>query len=203
MDNFKQTRSCIRDCSRSESLISSRGSKQMCIPMNREQYEQIWKDSQKVRKYLDSLLRESPELFPSSVQQGYRLTGRLSESKKMPGIRLRQLRTIEGVYSLRPSFVLSYMSGTVERLEPPLLLLSMGVPCWVVTKIFSQNDMFWQRHLERLGWPDCGRYPQTQPRRSYTPTEKGRWQSDRIAPGSLGRSPQLDGPLCVISARFR
>ena len=151
MDNFKQTRSCIRDCSSSEPVMSSGGSKQICIPMNRKQYEQIWKDSQKVREYLDSLLQESPELFPTSVQKGYRLTGLLSESKKMPGIRLRQLRTIEGVYSLRPSFVFSYMSGTVEELEHPLLLLSMGVPCWVVTKIFGQNDMFWQRHLERLG----------------------------------------------------
>ena len=46
MDNFKQTRSCIHDCSSSESLISSGGSKQIRIPMNREQSEKIWKDSQ-------------------------------------------------------------------------------------------------------------------------------------------------------------
>jgi hypothetical protein len=85
------------------------------------------------------------------MSQGYQLSGKLPESKKMEGIQLRQLRTAQGVYSLRPSFVMSYMSGTVEELENPLLLLSMGVPYWVVTHIFGHNDMFWQRHLERLG----------------------------------------------------
>jgi hypothetical protein len=43
------------------------------------------------------------------------------------------------------------MTGTVEQLEHPLLLLSLGVPCWVVSEIFGHNDMFWHRHLERLG----------------------------------------------------
>jgi len=70
----------------------------------------------------------------------------------MPGVRLRQLRLRDGrVFTLRPSFVMSYMSGSVEDLENPLLLLSFGVPCWVVTRIFGHNDMYWQRHLERLG----------------------------------------------------
>ena len=70
----------------------------------------------------------------------------------MPGIRLRQLRLREGrAFTLRPSFVMSYMTGTVEELEHPLLLLSLGVPCWVVTRIFGHNDMYWQRHLEGLG----------------------------------------------------
>ena len=93
----------------------------------------------------------SPELFPAELLNGYRLTGRLPESKKLPGIRLRQLRHEQSVYTLRPSFVMSYMSGTVETLEHPLLLLSIGVPCWVLTTVFGRNDMYWYRHLERLG----------------------------------------------------
>ena len=70
----------------------------------------------------------SPELFPAELLGGYRLTGRLPESKKLPGVRLRQIRHEQSVYTLRPSFVMSYMSGTVEALEHPLLLLSIGVP---------------------------------------------------------------------------
>ncbi len=119
--------------------------------MTREQYDEIWSDSEQVRRRLDCLLKECPEIFPASMGQWYQLTGRLPESKKMPGIRLRQLRTGSGVYYLRPSFVMSYMSGTVEELEHPLLLLSVDVPCWIVTEIYGRNDMFWQRHLERLG----------------------------------------------------
>ena len=46
---------------------------------------------------------------------------------------------------------MSYMTGTFEQLEHPLLLLSLGVPYWVVTEIFGRNDMCWHRLLERLG----------------------------------------------------
>ena len=91
--------------------------------MLQEQYNEIWHDAEQVRNVMDKLIEESPELFPSSISAGYRLTGRLPESKKLPGIQLRQVRIQEGVYSLRPSFVMSYMSGTVEDLEDPLLLL--------------------------------------------------------------------------------
>jgi hypothetical protein len=119
--------------------------------MTREQYDAIWDDSQEVRNLVDSLITESPEIFPSSIKQGYQLSGHLPESKKMPGIRLRQIHLCSGVYSLRPSFVMSYMSGDVEELEAALFLLSVNTPCWVVTHVCGHNDMFWYRHLERLG----------------------------------------------------
>jgi hypothetical protein len=119
--------------------------------MTRDIYDDVWNDAAKVRRFLEPLIRTMPELFPADIRDGYQLSGHLPESKKLPGIRLRQLRVCQRAYSLRPSFVMSYMAGTVEGLEHPLLLLSFGVPCWVVTKIFGHHDMFWQRHLERLG----------------------------------------------------
>jgi len=39
----------------------------------------------------------------------------------------------------------------VDEVAYPLLLLSYGVPTWVVTHGFGHHDMFWQRLLERLG----------------------------------------------------
>ena len=129
-----------------------RGSKQICLPMTRDIYDRIWDDPGEVRRFLEPLIHTSPELFPDGMPDGFQLTGRLPESEKMPGVRLRQFRLPNGrVFSLRPSFVMSYMTGTVEELEHPLLLLSLGVPCWVVTKIFGHNDMYWYRLLERLG----------------------------------------------------
>ena len=41
--------------------------------------------------------------------------------------------------------------GDVDELDDPLLLLSIGTPCWIVTQLFGKNDMFWYRLLERLG----------------------------------------------------
>lgn len=150
MDARQRTRSCNRR-PRPTGQGTPRGSKQICIPMTREVYDRIWDDPAEVRRFLDPLLQSMPELFPSGMPDGYQLSGHLPESQKMPHIRLRQVRVNQEVYSLRPSFVMSYMTGSVEDVEHPLLLLSFGVPCWVVTTIFGHNDMFWQRHLERLG----------------------------------------------------
>lgn len=151
MDARQRTRSCSRGrMPRDEG--TARGSRQICIPMTRDLYDRIWHDAGQVRRFLEPLIRTSPELFPKGIEEGCQLTGRLPESAKMRGIRLRQLRLRDGsVFTLRPSFVMSYMTGTVDELEHPLLLLSLGVPCWVVTEIFGYNDMYWHRHLERLG----------------------------------------------------
>ena len=43
------------------------------------------------------------------------------------------------------------MTGTVDELEKPLLLLALHVPIWAVTHVFGRNDMYWQRLLERMG----------------------------------------------------
>jgi len=120
--------------------------------MTRDIYDRIWEDPEQVRQFVEELIETSPELFPTGIEDGFTLTGRPAQSKKMPGISLRQLRLRDGrAFTLRPSFVFSYMTGTVEELEHPLLVLSFGLPCWVVTEIFGRNEMFWQRLLERLG----------------------------------------------------
>lgn len=151
MDAQERTRSCFRERPPQVDSVP-RGARQICIPMIRDAYDRIWNDAGEVRRYLQSLIDNSPELFPTGIEDGFQLTGHLPESVKMPGVRLRQLRLRNGMaFTLRPSFVMSYMSGSVEDLEHPLLLLSFGVPCWLVTGIFGHNDMYWQRHLERLG----------------------------------------------------
>jgi len=151
MDAPQRTRSCFRERIPQDEG-TPRGSKQICIPMTSDMYHRIWDHAGEVRRFLEALIQTAPELFPQGMQDSFQLTGRLPESEKMPGIRLRQVRLADGrVFTLRPSFVMSYMTGTVEELEHPLLLLSLGVPCWVVTTIFGHNDMYWHRHLERLG----------------------------------------------------
>ena len=115
MDVQGKTRSCFRE-SKAQEKGTPRGSKQICIPMTRDGYDRIWSQASEVRRLLDSLIQSSPELFLRGIQDGYHLTGRLPESEKMPDIRLRQLRLRNdaGVYTLRPSFVMSYMTVTVE-----------------------------------------------------------------------------------------
>ena len=132
---------------------SQRGEKQVVLPMTREQADQIWRDPAKMRQFIDRVMAESPELFPACLRNGYALHGFARSSKKLAGFQLRKIRPTGSseAYHLRPSFVMSYMTGITDDLEFPLLLASFGVPCWVLKQGFGHSDMYWHRLVERLG----------------------------------------------------
>ena len=151
MDAPRRTRQANRE-RLDRALQAQRGAKQIVIPMTREQYDNCWGDSQKTREFVDRALIEYPELFPAGMSEGYALHGFGRSSQKLDGVRLRKVRLLgRRAYHLRPSFVMSYMAGTVDELAHPLLLASYGVPVWLLTVVFGHSDMFWYRQLERLG----------------------------------------------------
>ena len=129
-----------------------RGAKQIVIPMTQQQYDDIWHDADRVRSFIEQCTRSAPELFPAGFDQGYCLHGFGRESLKLSGLKLRKIVLANGTsYWLRPSFVTSYMTGTVDQLAYPLLLAAHDVPFWLLTLGFGHNDMFWYRLIERLG----------------------------------------------------
>jgi hypothetical protein len=132
---------------------SQRGDRQIVLPMTQEQFDDCWHDAAKMRKLVDRLQAENPELFPACLREGYAFHGFARPSQKCDGIRLRKIRSRDGTqaYHLRPSFVMSYMTGTTDELEYPLLLASFGVPNWVLTMGFGHSDMYWHRLVERIG----------------------------------------------------
>jgi len=151
MDAVQRTRRCCRTRNANHRQ-PKKSAKQICLSMTRETYQQIWGDAKAVRAVVHAAAQSHPELFPPKIAQGYRLTGRLRESAKLPGIRLRQLRLKSGeVYTLRPSFVMPYMAGFAEDVEYPLRLLAYGVPPWLVAEYFGHDAHYWDRQVERLG----------------------------------------------------
>ena len=105
-----------------------RGAKQIVIPMT-QQYDELWHQPDRLRDFLDEWVQIAPELFPIGFEQGFRFQGFGRTSRKLPGIKLRKLVLADGSsYWLRPSFVTSYMTGTVDELAYPLLLADHGVP---------------------------------------------------------------------------
>jgi hypothetical protein len=152
MDAPKQARKLDRNRSANPSQ-RQRGDRQIVIPMTREQFEESWHDSVKIREIVDRMMVEAPELFPACLLDGYGFHGMARSSKKLDGIRLRKIRPTGGseAYHLRPSFVMSFMTGITDDVEYPLLLASFGVPAWVLTLGFGHNDMYWHRLVERLG----------------------------------------------------
>src|SRR3954451_16479307 len=129
-----------------------RGAKQIVIPMTRPQYDDFWYQTDRLRAFLAGWAEAAPELFPAAFDKGYRLHGLGGGSRQLPGVNLRKIVLAVGTfYWLRPSFVTSYMTGTVEELAYPLLLAAHGVPPWLLTIGFGHSDMYWYRVIERLG----------------------------------------------------
>ena len=152
MDAVKTPRSCSRKFESTENQRLPGGHRQICVAITQEQYDAIWNDPRKVRILLKTQISDQPELFPPSMAESFSLSGFLPESIKLPGVRLRQIIDGNGTkWYLRPSFVTPYMTARVEELTGSLLLLSIGVPLWVVVRIFGRNEMYWYRQLEQLG----------------------------------------------------
>jgi hypothetical protein len=159
MDAPQRTRSCRRD-QPTATTSQSRGSRQICLPLDRATYRRIWDNAPAVRRLVEDLVIRSPELFPEAMARGFALCGKLPPSKKLPGICLRRVR-VTGTdeagqpktrdFFLRPSFVLPYGCGTVDDVEKGLLLLSYGVPSHVVASCCGRHAMFWYRLERSLG----------------------------------------------------
>ena len=110
-----------RECNREKVFDPlSNKSKQICIHIEQETYDRILFEAQAFRAYLDTMIHQHPELFPSDIERGYTLHDVLADSKKMPGLCLRRIKiaALEGskaqVYTIRPSFVLPYMTGYTD-----------------------------------------------------------------------------------------
>ena len=151
MDARPKTRQVDRE-RKTPSTQVPRGAKQIVIPMTQQQYDDIWHDADRVRSFIEQCARSAPELFPAGFDQGYCLHGFGRESLKLSGLKLRKIVLANGAsYWLRPSFIFSYMTGTVDQLAYPLLLAVHGVPPWLLTIGFGHSDMYWYRVIERLG----------------------------------------------------
>src|SRR3954463_10298307 len=100
---------------------SSRGHRTICLPIAEEAYLQAVKDPVAFRRWVDDSFREAPELFPADFAQGYQLKdGRRSVKQGLPIRRL--LMKDETAYSIRPSFVMPYMTARTAEVEGPLFL---------------------------------------------------------------------------------
>ena len=120
MDARPKTRQLDRERETPSTQVP-RGAKQIVIPMTQQQYDDIWHDADRVRIFIEQCARSAPELFPAGFDQGYRLHGFGRESLKLSGLKLRKIVLANGAsYWLRPSFIFSYMTGTVDQLAYPV-----------------------------------------------------------------------------------
>jgi hypothetical protein len=146
-----------RQCTKTKQEITTL-SRRICVPIDREDYDEVIRDKQGFREMIDYFFETYPELFPPEMAKGYQLYGFRRQSVKMPDVQLRRIclnqRDAEErlqVYTIMPSFVLPYMMGDADDVEKALFLRRFGVPFWALTYVFGQNDMYWQRLMARFG----------------------------------------------------
>jgi hypothetical protein len=101
----------------------ARESKTICIPCSQQQYERIVDDPVLFREFLDRLIEATPELFPPEIHRGYRMKGAYTPRKTGWKLRRIDLRNDES-YSVRPSFLMPYLSGRTEDVQAPLFSAS-------------------------------------------------------------------------------
>src|SRR3954451_9387069 len=123
---------------------SSRGHRTLCLPIAEEAYPQVVHDPVAFRRWIDDRFREAPELFPTNFARGSELKdGRMSVKR---GIPIRRLLTRDKTaYSVRPSFLMPYMTARTADVEGPLFLRKFAVPFWALARVFGHDPMDWYR----------------------------------------------------------
>ncbi len=126
-----------------------RRNRTICLPITPVAYEAMIQNPVDVRKTINDSIDRFPELFPSSIHEGYRMKDSY-KSKKL-GIVIRRIQCFDGAYSIRPSFVMPYMVALTEEVEKPLFLRKFSVPFWALAYTFGKNAMYWFRIEQSLG----------------------------------------------------
>lgn len=123
----------------------------LCLPFDRSGYGKIVADSKEFRRCLDEMLKRSPELFPEGIAGGYTMKDSRTSKKRRIEIRRIELSINGEGYSIRPSFVMPYMTGFTDDVEKALYLRKYDVPFPVLSSVFGHNPMYWYRLENHLG----------------------------------------------------
>jgi hypothetical protein len=126
-DNHSETKQKRNNSKEKTKINPQRGTKRICIPIKEEEYQVIIEDANLFRTILDQNIIKYPAIFPPAIKQGYKLNGWVSESQKIPDVRMRRICLTElddegkkQVYNIAPSFVMPYMVGYTEDVEKGL-----------------------------------------------------------------------------------
>ena len=122
----------------------------ICLPIGEDEYEEAVESPKEFRQWLDRCYAEMPELFPKGLGGGYGMKDGRTSLKQ--GVPLRRIVLRDGrSYSIRPSFLMPYMTARTEEVEGPLFLRKFGVPFWALARVFGGDPMYWYRLEIGLG----------------------------------------------------
>jgi hypothetical protein len=170
----------------------SRGHKHIGVPFESEaHYQECVDDVAKYREYLMKLSAQHPELFPQEIGGGYTFHDIYRSRKQGVVLRRIKLKASGEVFTVRPSFVLPYLTARTEEVEKALFLRQWGVPFWALAAVFGRDAMFWYRVWRSFGRPNLvgttGKRAETMPR-DVVADEKITWLAGEevVVPTTVG-----------------
>ncbi len=128
--------------------------KHICLAFESEaHYQACLQDTNRYRKFLNQMQHLHPELFPTDWPHGFTYHDSYFSTKQKLSIRRVKLKATKEIYSVRPSFVMPYMSARTQEVEKALYLLQFGVPLAALVYVFGRSEMFWHRAYLQFGRP--------------------------------------------------
>lgn len=126
-----------------------RKNRTICVPFHKIAYSDIVKSDVDFRAYIDRIINKHPELFPSDISKGY-LMKDMNYSRKL-SIFIRRIKVNGISYTIRPSFVMPYMTGFADDVKDALFFRKFDVPFWALAHVFGRNPMYWYRLENHIG----------------------------------------------------
>jgi hypothetical protein len=128
-----------------------RGYSTICLPIDKDLYQQVIDSPEAFRHCLDQAFCDMPELFPAAFAQGYTLKDTRRSKKTNLLMRRIECKATAEAFTVRPSFALPYMTGETDDVEEALYLRSFGVPFYALARVFGRDRMYWYRLEVSLG----------------------------------------------------
>jgi len=145
-----------RECTKTKAKVTS-PCKRITLPIEMETYHKIVGNVKDYRQWVDEMVAQHPELFPTAIKAGYILHDERG-SEKLDNMRLRRIclktRDAEGkkqVFTIAPSGVMPYLVGYTDEVEKALFLRRFDVPFWALTYVFGHDDDYWYRQENHFG----------------------------------------------------
>ncbi len=126
---------------KTDSESALRKNRTICLPFSQEDYNANVHEPDKFRKCIDDRIKLFPELFPPEILNGYKMKDIYLSKKQL--ILIRRIDVAGIPYTIRPSFVMPYLTGIVDEVEKALFMRKFNVPFWALCYVFGRNPMYW------------------------------------------------------------
>jgi len=134
---------------KADTKSTHRDNRTICLPFSQQVYNPNINNASDFRKCIDERIELFPELFPPEITAGYRMKDIYYSKKQSVAIRRIEIAGIP--YSIRPSFLMPYMTGLTDEIEKALFLRKFSVPFWALSYVFGKDPMYWHRIEQSLG----------------------------------------------------